>query len=164
MKNKFKTAEEKGQYVVTGTVTAEAIINMAKSLLNRQYAKGRKINAAQDSKDFLTLKLAHLEHEVFAVIFLNNQHKVIAFEELFRGTINASSVYPREVVKRGLQLNAAAVILSHNHPSGEPDPSQSDENITSQLVSALQLVDIRVLDHIIVGGDQTTSLAERGML
>jgi DNA repair protein RadC len=131
--NAFKMADEKGQYCIDGTVSADDILNMAQRLINRRFAKGRKIEAPEDSKMFLTLKLSHLEHEVFAIIFLDNRHKVIAYEELFRGTIDASSVYPREVVKRALQLNSAAVILAHNHPSGVPEPSQSDEHITKRL-------------------------------
>ena len=118
----------------------------------------------QASKDYLALKLSHLEHEVFSIIFLSNNHKIIAYEELFRGTIDAASVYPREVVKRALQLNAAALILAHNHPSGEPNPSQSDIQITQKLQQALNMVDIRILDHIIIGGEEPVSFAELGLI
>ncbi len=161
---KFKTSEKKGQYNVDGSVSAEDIVCMAKQLLNRRFAKGKLIHEPSDCKDFLSLKLSHLEHEVFSVVFLDNRHKVVAYEELFRGTIDGASVYPREVVKRALQLNAAAVILAHNHPSGNSEPSQSDELITQRLKEALQLMDIRVLDHIIVGGSDTISMAERGLI
>ena len=160
----FNTSEKKGQYKVKGTVSAEEIVSMAKQLLNRRFAKGRLIHEASDSKDFLTLKLSHLEHEVFSVIFLDNRHKVIAYEELFRGTIDGASVYPREVVKRALHLNTAAVILAHNHPSGNSEPSQSDERITQRLKEALQLMEIRLLDHIIIGGSESLSMAERGLI
>ncbi len=160
----FKTSEKKGHYRVKNTVSADEIVTMAKQLLNRRFAKGRLIPDVAASKDFLTLKLSHLEHEIFSVLFLDNRHKVIAYEELFRGTIDGASVYPREVVKRALQLNAAAVILSHNHPSGEAEPSQSDIRITQRLCNALELVDIRVLDHVIVGGSESISMADKGML
>ncbi len=162
--NAFKTSEKKGHYQVDGIVSADEIVIMAKQLLNRRFAKGKLINEPKDCKDFLTLKLSHLEHEVFSVVFLDNRHKVLAYEELFRGTIDGASVYPREVVKRALQLNAAAIILAHNHPSGNSEPSQSDERITQRLVEALKLVDIRVLDHIIIGGETNTSMAERGLI
>jgi DNA repair protein RadC len=101
---------------------------------------------------------------VFCVLFLTNRHRVIAFEEMFRGTIDGATVHPREVVKQALRLNAAAVILAHNHPSGVSEPSRADEAITRRLRDALALVDIRVLDHLIVGGSEITSLAERGLL
>ena len=106
--------------------------------------------------------LSDYEHEVFACIFLNNQNEVLAIEEMFRGTIDGASVYPREVVKRCLEVNAAAVIFAHNHPSGDTTPSRADINITKVLIDALGLVDIRVLDHIIVGDGNSYSLAENG--
>jgi len=160
----FQTSETKGHYRVDGMVSADDIVTMAKQLLNRRFAKGRTIADIKDSHDFFTLKLSHLEHEVFSILFLDNKHKVIAYEELFRGTIDGASVHPREVVKRALHLNAAAVILAHNHPSGNTEPSESDKQITNRLCEALKLVEIRALDHIIVGGSNTTSFAERGML
>jgi len=160
----FKTSETRGQYQVDGIVTAEEIIQMAKKILNCRFAKGQAMTDPKLSKNFLTLKLSHLEHEVFSMIFLDNRHKVIAYEELFRGTIDGASVYPREVVKRALHHNAAALILAHNHPSGEPEPSQSDINITKKLNDALNMVDIRILDHIIIGSEEPVSLAERGCL
>lgn len=117
-----------------------------------------------DARRFLTLKLAELEREVFAVLFLDNRHRLIKYEELFFGTIDGASVHPREVVKAALRHNAAAVIFAHNHPSGTPEPSRADESITRRLKDALSLVDIRVLDHIVVGGTDTVSLAERGLV
>jgi DNA repair protein RadC len=107
--------------------------------------------------------LAGHDHEIFAVLFLNNRHQVLSYQELFRGTIDGTSVYPREVVKEALTKNAAAVILVHNHPSGVTEPSQADEHITRRLKAALELVDIRVIDHLIVG-KTVTSLAARGMI
>jgi DNA repair protein RadC len=109
------------------------------------------------------LKLATYEHEVFACLMLDNRNRVIAFRELFRGTIDGASVYPREVVKQALADNAAAVIFAHNHPSGATEPSQADIAITERLKKALALIDVRVLDHLIVG-DEVTSFAERGIL
>ena len=160
----FKTCEKKGQYKVKGTVSADEIVTMAKELLSHRFVKGKLIHDPSDCKDFLTLKMSHLDHEVFSIIFLDNCHKVLAYEELFRGTIDGASVYPREVLKRSLQLNAAAVILAHNHPSGESEPSQSDVQITQRLIKALELVDIRVLDHIVIGGNSHISMAERGLI
>ena len=101
---------------------------------------------------------------LFLVLFLDNQNQLLASEEMFRGTINAASVYPREIVKAALQHNAAAVILAHNHPSGEPEPSLADRSLTERLLAALSLVDIRVLDHLVIGGSNTVSFAERGWL
>lgn len=101
---------------------------------------------------------------MFSVLFLTNQNRIISCEDMFRGTIDSASIYPREVVKRGLQLNAAAVIFAHNHPSGEAEPSTSDKFITDKLIQALKLVDIRALDHIIVGGDGCISFSERGLM
>ena len=115
-------------------------------------------------KDYLKLQLAGREHEVFAVLFIDVRHQLLAMEEMFRGTLTQTSVYPREVVKRALQLNAGAVVLAHNHPSGVAEPSRADEYLTQTLKTALQLVDVRVLDHIIVGQGHVVSLAERGLL
>ena len=109
-------------------------------------------------------RLRDLPHELFCCIYLDNRHRILSFEELFRGTIDGTSVYPREVVKQALSVNAAAVILAHNHPSGVAEPSQADERITRRLKAALELVDIRLLDHLIVGDGGTTSLAARGLL
>jgi DNA repair protein RadC len=123
------------------------------------------LTSPQASKDYVKLQLATFEHEVFACLFLDNRHHVITFEELFRGTIDGASVYPREVVKACLRHNSAAVILAqaHNHPSGVAEPSVADERITKRLKDALALIDVRVLDHLIVG-EEVISFAERGLL
>ncbi len=118
----------------------------------------------QAVKDHLRLGIGSLDHEVFQVLFLDAQQRLIASEEMFRGTLSQTSVYPREVVKRALSLNAAAVILAHNHPSGMAEPSRADEYLTQTLKSALQMVDVRVLDHMVVGGTDVCSFAERGLL
>ena len=110
------------------------------------------------------LPLRHRQRELFAVLWLDNQNRLIAYEELFQGTIDGASVYPREVVKQALARNAAAVILAHNHPSGVAEPSQADQRLTRRLQAALELVDIRVLDHLVVGEGEIVSFAERGLL
>ena len=126
--------------------------------------RGDALTSPDAVKTYLKATLAARDHEIFVVIYLDNAHRVIEIEELFRGTLTQTSVYPREVVKGALARNAAAVILAHNHPSGIPEPSHADEAITQALKQALALVDIRVLDHIIVGGDTCVSFAERGLL
>jgi len=115
-------------------------------------------------RDFLMLRLADEEREHFEVLFLNSQNQLIVCERLFSGTINAASVYPREVIKRALELNAAAMILAHNHPSGNPEPSSADTNITKKIKDAASLVDINVLDHLIIGGTDYVSFATRGLI
>ena len=122
------------------------------------------ITSPDDTRQYLSHQLRDRPHEVFAALFLDNRHQVIQFEELFKGTIDGASVYPREVVKKALQHNAAALIIAHNHPSGIAEPSQADQNITQRLEKALALVDIRLLDHLIIGDGEIVSLAECGML
>jgi DNA repair protein RadC len=121
------------------------------------------LTSPQASKNYVKLQLATYEHEVFACLFMDNRNRVITFDELFRGTIDGASVYPREVVKACLSHNAAAVIFAHNHPSGVAEPSLADERITNRLKEALALIDVRVLDHLIVG-EEVVSFAERGLL
>ena len=116
------------------------------------------------ARSYAIARLAGLDHEVFAVFFLDSRCHLIEYREMFRGTLTSTSVYPREVVKLAMQHNAAAMIISHNHPSGSPEPSRADEMLTKRLKDALALVDVRVLDHIIVAGNDTASLAERGLI
>jgi len=125
---------------------------------------GEAIRSPADTELFLRARLRDLPHELFCCVYLDNRHRVLRFAEMFRGTIDGTSVYPREVVKEALKVNAAAVILAHNHPSGVSEPSQADERITRRLKAALELVDIRLLDHLIIGDGSTTSLASRGLL
>ena len=132
--------------------------------ISERLQPGVAIGSPADSREFLLATLRDREHEVFGCVFLDNRHRVLAFDELFRGTIDAAAVYPREVVKQALMRNAAAVILAHNHPSGVAEPSESDRLITRRIRAALELVDIRLLDHFIVGDNCCTSLASRGML
>ena len=126
--------------------------------------KGKALNSPSAVRDYLRLILAPLQHEVFFALFLDSQNRVIEAEELFRGTLTQTSVYPREVVKRALAVNAGAIIFAHNHPSGIAEPSHADETLTQALKQALALVDIRVLDHFIVAGGGIMSFAERGLL
>lgn len=132
--------------------------------LHEEMQEGDALNSPQAVRDFLTLRFAGQEYESFVTIFLDAQHRVIKASELFRGTLTQTSVYPREVVKASLKHNCAAVIFAHNHPSGAIEPSQSDRMLTDALKQALALVDVRVLDHFIVAGNQTMSFAERGMV
>ncbi|OYY63861.1 MAG: hypothetical protein B7Y51_05325 [Burkholderiales bacterium 28-67-8] len=141
-----------------------AVMELARRSLAQELAERAVLTSPQQVKDFLRLKLAHLGHEVFAVLFLNAQHQLVELEEMFRGTLTQTSVYPREVVKRALELQASAVILAHNHPSGVAEPSRADEYLTQTLKAALQLVDVRVLDHLVVGRAGVVSFAERGLL
>jgi len=141
-----------------------ALPELARRYFEESLPVGQTIRSPTDTQDFLHAKIRHLGHEMFCCLYLDNRHRVLRFDELFRGTIDGTSVYPREVVKEALAINAAAVILAHNHPSGVAEPSQADERITRRLKSALELVDIRLLDHLIVGDGETTSLASRGLL
>jgi DNA repair protein RadC len=141
-----------------------AVLEIARRVLAERLAEQPLFEQPQAVKDYLSLQLAALEHETFAVLFVDARHRLLRFETLFRGTLTQTAVHPREVVKRALALNAAAVVLAHNHPSGTAEPSRADEMITSALRQALQLVDVRVLDHVIVGRGSTMSFAERGLL
>jgi DNA repair protein RadC len=141
-----------------------AVMEMARRGLRGELRTQPVFNSPQLVKDYVQLRLGALPHEVFAVLFLDAQHRLIVCEELFRGTLTQTSVYPREVVKRSLELNAASVILAHNHPSGTLEPSRADELLTQTLRSSLQLIDVRVLDHLVVGHTGAMSFAERGLL
>jgi DNA repair protein RadC len=142
----------------------QATTEMARRHLLEKLRRDDVMENPDHTRRYLQSRLRDYPHEVFACLFLDNRHRVIAFEELFQGTINGASVYPREVVKKALSHNAASVILAHNHPSGVAEPSESDRNITQQLSKALALVDIRVLDHLVVGDGETVSMAERGLM
>jgi DNA repair protein RadC len=145
-------------------IKLQAAVELAARSLTEQLTSRESLTSPGAVRDLLRLKLAGLPHEVFICIQLDAQHRVIAVEELFRGTLTQTSVYPREVVKASLRANAAAVIFAHNHPSGVPQPSQADELLTRNLKEALSLVDVKVLDHFIVAGTQAISFAERGLL
>jgi DNA repair protein RadC len=141
-----------------------AVLELARRSLRENLQAGSALTSPGDVRDYLRHALGARDHEVFVVMFLDAQHRVLSDAELFRGTLTQTSVYPREVVKAALAANAAAVILAHNHPSGVAQPSQADELLTRQLKEALALVEIKVLDHFIVAGNQTLSFAERGLL
>lgn len=141
-----------------------AMRELARRYFEETLPIGTAIKSPADTETFLLARLRDRPHEVFCCLYLDNRHRVILFEEMFRGTIDGTSVYPREVVKMALQVNAAAVILAHNHPSGIADPSQADERITRRVKAALNLVDIRLLDHWVIGDGISTSLASRGLL
>ena len=144
----------------------DAIIQSALNILEKQITyrtDSLALTSPEASKDYVKLQLARYEHEVFACLWLDNRNRVINFNKMFRGTIDGASVYPREVVKNALAHNAAAVIFAHNHPSGVAEPSHADEQITKRLKDALALIDVRVLDHLVVG-EEVISFAERGLL
>jgi DNA repair protein RadC len=145
-------------------VQLQAVLEIARRHLAETLQRSDALTSPAAVRDYLAAQLRHRQREVFCCLYLDSQHRVIAFEELFEGTLNAASVYPREVVRAALQRGAAAVILAHNHPSGVSEPSQADIWITERLQQALALVDIKVLDHMIVGEGAALSFAERGLL
>ena len=153
--------EEDGQY---RPARADEVLQQARVVLSQQVCRGATLSSPQIVRDYLRMQIGLLEHEVFVVIFVDAQHRLLACKEMFRGTVTQTSVYPREVVKEALALNAAAVILAHNHPSGVPEPSRADEHLTLALRNALALVDVRVLDHLVVAAADVVSFSERGLL
>ena len=162
--HKLKANEATSTYLVESPITETDILLMARQLANLRLRKGRALTSPQEVFNHLQALLADYEHEVFALLMLDSRHRVLAFQELFRGTLDGASVYPREVVKIALEYNAAAMILVHNHSSGDPEPSQADRTLTKKLQDALNLVGVRTLDHIVVGHEGCVSLAEQGYL
>ena len=160
----YFVADKSGKYQTHAPLTEEQIIKAAAVLLNKQVSRGQPLTSPDITRAYLQTSLRKLHYEVFACLFLDNQHRVIKFEKLFRGTIDGASVYPREVAKLALKLNAAAVIFAHNHPSGINDPSNADKQITDKLKQALGLFDIRTLDHFIIGDGLPYSFAEHGLI
>lgn len=142
----------------------QAVLEIGRRYLYESLQRGDAISSPDATRNYLITRLRHYHHEVFSCLFLDNRHRVIQFEELFYGTIDSAAIYPRVVVQKALHHNAAAVILSHNHPSGMCEPSHADKQITRQIQSALELVDIRVLDHFIIGDGEPLSFAEMGLL
>ncbi|WP_448670470.1 JAB domain-containing protein [Pseudoxanthomonas mexicana] len=152
-----------GHYHLTPTTTEDEILRAAEAILHRRFQRGDTMSDPDAAGRILKMRLAHIEHEVFSVVFLDTRHRILAIEDLFHGTIDGCEVHPRVVIKRALELNAAAVILGHQHPSGDPEPSAADRALTARLKQALALVDIRLLDHFVVGGAMAPiSLAARG--
>jgi DNA repair protein RadC len=160
----IKLNENAEQYEAHGHIAAEDILLAAKEILANRVDRSIVFSNPQLVSDYLVTRFTGYEYEVFACLFLDTRHRFIKLDELFRGTIDGCAVYPREVVKAGLSYNAAAVVFAHNHPSGDPTPSQADKALTTRLKRALELVDIRVLDHFVVGGRSTISFAERGLI
>tara|TARA_B100000508_G_scaffold78143_1_gene60732 strand:- start:1307 stop:1807 length:501 start_codon:yes stop_codon:yes gene_type:complete len=160
-KNKtYRVRDAKGVY---RSVNQEALIQSARSCIRQGFNSGPPLSCPGDVTTYLQAMLAGFGREIFSVLLLNQKHELIAYEELFQGTIDGASVYPREVVKLALHYNAAAAIFAHNHPSGNSEPSAADKTITERLKQSLALIDVRVLDHIVVG-ERCTSLAEQGLL
>ena len=142
----------------------QSIVTLATKVLAFKFRAGRVLSSPDETRAYLRLKLAGYRNEVFGCLFLDNRHRILAMRELFQGTIDGASVHPRVVVQRALEVNAAAVVLFHNHPSGVAEPSHADEAITRRLRDALALVDVRVLDHFVVAAGDSVSFAERGLL
>ncbi|MDH5181914.1 MAG: DNA repair protein RadC [Gammaproteobacteria bacterium] len=161
----FDILSERSDYSkLLSVVNEDVIIKLATDILARRHSPGMSITNPTDTKRYLKVHFSGFKNEAFCVLFLDNRHRVISFEKLFTGTINSASVHPRVVVQRALELNAAAIILSHNHPSGVAEPSEADRQLTTRLKNALDLVDVRVLDHLVVGSDEIVAFAERGWL
>ena len=162
--HKLRAGEESGTYVMESPVTEADILQMAQQLAMSRLSKGRALTEPKQVFSHLQTLLQYHEYEVFALLLLDSKHRVIAFREIFIGTLDAASVYPREVIKIALEHNAAAAILVHNHPSGDPEPSESDRILTTTLKNALNMVNTRILDHVVVGREGSVSLAEMGYL
>lgn len=145
-------------------VLLKAALELGRRYLDAGLRRGNALTGVADTRRLLSARLRHHPQEVFAALFLDNRHRLIAYEELFRGSVAGASVHPREVVRRCLHFNAAAVIFAHNHPSGVAEPSRADREITERLKDALALVDVRLLDHFVVGDGEPVSFAERGLL
>lgn len=142
----------------------DEIINQAREILTQRLYRTDSLTSPRDTESYLALKLGEREQEVFGVIFLDNQNHVIEYQEMFFGSVSTVGVHPREIARQALKLNAAAVICSHNHPSGKAEPSQQDKAITLKIQNVMALIDVRLVDHIVVGGGKTVSFAERGWL
>ena len=140
------------------------LVRLAIEILEHRHQPGVSFESPQATREYLRLHLSNRKNEVFGVIFLDNKHRLISIEELFTGSVSSASVYPRVVAQRTLECNASAVIFYHNHPSGNPEPSQSDIHITKRLNSALELIDVRTLDHLVIGNEGTVSFADRGLI
>jgi DNA repair protein RadC len=164
MATQLIAGELPGTYVVPEAVTDTELMRLAKMLARRRLKRGRSMESPAAVFNALQTLMMDYEREVFGMVLLDNRHRIIEFVELFHGTIDSASVYPREVIKAALAQNAAAVVLVHNHPSGDPEPSRADRQITDRLQQALNTVEIRLLDHVSVGFEGTVSFAERGLL
>ena len=153
-----------GYYALPEPISEERVLELAAHIFEKRVATGEPLCSPEQTKRILQARLAGNEREVFAGVFLDSRHRIILYEELFFGTIDGASVHPREVARFALKVNAAAVIFAHNHPSGVAEPSEADKALTKRLVDAMQLIDIRVLDHLVVTPSEVVSFAERGLI
>ncbi|RAN82086.1 DNA repair protein RadC [Bacillus sp. SRB_336] len=158
------TRDSKGSYKLTGKTTEQDVLQAAEGILRSTLERQGSIGNPRDATDFLRMRLGSLLHEEFHVMWLDNRHRILDCQKLFTGTIDGASIHLRETVRAALNINAAACILSHNHPSGVPEPSAADRAITKELMEALRLVGVRVLDHIVVSADECVSMAGRGLM
>lgn len=158
------TRDMLGHYTITGPMSELDVLAAAEDILRRKLERQGALGSPRDSAAFLRMRIGHLLHEEFHAKWLDNRHRILAVDKLITGTIDGDSVHPRVVVRCALRHNAAAVIFSHNHPSGNPEPSAADRAITTRLRETLELIDVRLLDHIIVGAKETVSMAERGLI
>ncbi len=157
-------AQDEQGYYTTRRVSDDDVLTLAATIFEHRFTRGDAIQNAQDAAQLIRHRLAAREHEVFAVIWLDTRHRFLGYDELFRGTIGGTAVYPREVVKVALRANASAALIAHNHPSGVCEPSPADEVLTTKIKQALEIIDVRLLDHLIVAGEGVVSFSERGLL
>jgi DNA repair protein RadC len=155
--------DKQGNYRLTGKTTEQDILAAAEGILLSKLVRRGTVSNPEDSSNFLRMRLGALLHEEFHILWLDNRHQILDCQKLFTGTVDGASVHPREVVRAALNVNACAAILAHNHPSGVPEPSAADRAITKELRDALQLVGVRILDHIVVGAGSCVSMASRGL-
>lgn len=153
-----------GNYRRRGSITEQDILAAAETLLRAKLERQGSISNPQDAGDFLRMRLGALLHEEFHIVWLDNRHRILDCQKLFTGTVDGASVHPREVVRAALAINASAVVLAHNHPSGVAEPSSADRSITQELIAALRLIDVRVLDHLVIAAGEVVSMAARGLL
>jgi DNA repair protein RadC len=153
-----------GNYRLTGKTTEQDVLAAAEGILLSKLVRRGRVSNPEDSSNFLRMRLGALLHEEFHILWLDNRHQILDCQKLFTGTVDGASVHPREVVRAALNINACAAILAHNHPSGVPEPSAADRAITKELRDALQLVGVRILDHIVVGAGSCVSMASRGLI
>jgi DNA repair protein RadC len=153
-----------GNYRRRGTITEQDILAAAETLLRAKLERQGNISNPEDAGNFLRMRLGALRHEEFHIVWLDTRHQILACERLFTGTLDGATLHPREIVRAALTINAGAAILAHNHPSGNPEPSTADRSITQELIAALRLVGVRVLDHLVIGAGQVVSMAARGLL
>ena len=156
--------DRQGNYKLTGSTTEHDVLSAAEGILQTKLERLGSIGNPRDASDFFRMRLGALLHEEFHILWLDNRHRILGIEKLFTGTIDGASVYPREVVRAALHINACAAILAHNHPSGVAEPSVADRAITRELIEALKLVGVRVLDHVVVSAGSTVSMAGRGLM